>query len=168
MASSSSSAAAPTAAFDALSLSPNEREHPCWGCGKPAPPLDQKPFKQCSICVESKYAVPARFCGPECLKKHRLRHKEWHEKKDACIKKVATAQDFAPLRQEAAKWEAEAEDEYDRLVCQAEQAAFSGDPKAAVKLAKAAIKLDPDRAEASGELQARGGGCGAARLGIEG
>ena len=28
------------AAFDALSLSPNEREHPCWGCGKSAPPLD--------------------------------------------------------------------------------------------------------------------------------
>ena len=91
MASSSSSAAAPdaTPAFDALSLSPNEREHPCWGCGKSAPPLDQKPFKQCSICVESKYPVPSRFCGPECLKKNRLRHKKWHEKKDAAMEEAA-------------------------------------------------------------------------------
>ena len=88
MASSSSSAAAPaaaapTAAFDALSLSPNEREHPCWGCGKPAPPLDQKPFGRCDLCAAAKYAVCARFCSNACLQKHRLRHKEWHEKKDA-------------------------------------------------------------------------------------
>ena len=55
--------AAPTAAFDALSLSPNEREHPCWGCGTPAPPLDQRPFLQCTLCVAAKYAVCCRFCG---------------------------------------------------------------------------------------------------------
>ena len=33
---------AATDAFATLSLSRNEREHPCWGCGTPAPPLDQK------------------------------------------------------------------------------------------------------------------------------
>ena len=147
-------------AFDALSLSPNEREHPCWGCGKPAPPLDQKPFGRCDLCAEAKYAVCARFCSNACPQKHRLRHKEWHEKKDACIEDVASQPNLAALRREAAKDEAEAKDEYSRLVAQAYEAAFRCDLKAAVKLAKAAIKLDPDKSCAHFVLGNAHGTCG--------
>jgi hypothetical protein len=68
-------AAAP-AAFRALALSTNEREHPCWGCCKPAPPLDRRAFERCTLCAESRYAVCARFCGMKCYKKHLPRHTE--------------------------------------------------------------------------------------------
>ena len=68
--------------FASLSLSRNEREHPCWGCGTPAPPLDQRPFLQCTLCVAAKYAVCCRFCDMQCYTKHLKRHKKWHKKKD--------------------------------------------------------------------------------------
>jgi tetratricopeptide (TPR) repeat protein len=140
--------AAAANAFSALSLSTNEREHPCWGCGKPAPPTDRRAFERCVTCAESRYAVCARFCGIKCYKMHRTRHKEWHKKKDADMAQSASQPNLESLRQETAELAAAAEDEYERLYRQAEHATCSGDPKAAVKLAKQAIELDPDRPEA--------------------
>jgi hypothetical protein len=77
---SSAPAAAPAAAgaadaFSALSLSTNEHEHPCWGCARRAPPLDEQPFERCSACVRAKYPVCARFCGIECQMELWQRHK---------------------------------------------------------------------------------------------
>ena len=142
--------AAAANAFSALSLSTNEREHPCWGCGKPAPPTDRRAFERCVTCAESRYAVCARFCGMKCYTEHRTRHKEWHKKKDAEIALVTShfAENIDLLRQRSAEWAAAAEDEYTRLWNRADAATFSGDRKAAVKLAKQAIELEPDRPEA--------------------
>lgn len=137
-----------TDAFATLCLSTNEREHPCWGCGTPAPPLDQKPFLQCTLCVAANYAVCCRFCGMECYTKHLKRHKKWHKKKDAQVERAAAQPDLSDLRQVAAEREAAAKDEYERLWHQAEKADFGGNPKAAVKLAKKAIELRPDEARA--------------------
>ena len=132
--------AAATDAFSSLSLSTNEREHPCWGCGTPAPPLDQRPFLQCTLCVAAKYAVCCRFCGMQCYQKHLKRHKKWHKEKDARIEETAT--DFPRLRLEAEQEvAAPSADEYTRLVDQARLASYSGNPRAAVKLLKQAIKL---------------------------
>ena len=100
-------------AFASLSLSTNEREHPCWGCGTPAPPLDQRPFLQCTLCVAAKYAVCCRFCGMECYQKHLKRHKKWHKKKDAKIAEMSSMNQHhhAAQRRKAAEKEAAAEDE---------------------------------------------------------
>ena len=46
--------------------------------------------------------------------------------------------------QAAAEAEVAAKGEYERLLAQARSAATSGSPKAAVKLAKKAIKLEPE------------------------
>ena len=63
-----SDAASAAAALAALDV--NEADHPCRGCGKPAPPAGEEPFQRCPLCVEAKYAVAARFCGRECQKEH--------------------------------------------------------------------------------------------------
>ena len=46
-AATSDAAAAALAALDV-----NEAEHPCRGCGKPAPPAGEEPFQRCPLCVE--------------------------------------------------------------------------------------------------------------------
>ena len=58
------------------------------------------------------------------------------------------------MRRGAAKAEAAAEDEYGRLVARSKQERYNGSPKAAAKIAKAAIKLDPRRPDAYGSLGA--------------
>lgn len=53
----------------------------CWGCSKIEE--GEEEFKACSKCMENKWA-PAHFCSRECLKKNWPRHKEFHEKHEAC------------------------------------------------------------------------------------
>jgi hypothetical protein len=107
------------AATTALSLlSTNEREQPCWGCGKAAPPPDQKPFHKCRVCVERKYALCAHFCDLACLKKHRMRHLEWHAEQDGNLDEQC---DIGRLGRDATHWVAAAPDEYSKLCARADQ-----------------------------------------------
>ena len=105
-----------------------EREHPCWGCGTPAPPPGEKEFKRCSLCLKKKYAVCARFCSPACMKTNwKVAHKEYHKKKDADIAIAISVDEqyYADSKAKAASNETKAvaaKDEYQRLISRAEQA----------------------------------------------
>jgi len=133
----------------------------CWGCGAPAPPPGEKPFSKCGACVDKKYSVPASFCSPGCLKHHWPEHRKWHKEKEREIaaQKIATqisktsrsvGEDDVCDAKSSAKYarELEAKDEYERLEAVADRELSGGDYKAAVKLAKKAIKLEPDRPSA--------------------
>ena len=83
----------------------DESKHPCWGCGAPAPGPNQKPFQQCQLCVEKKYAVCCRFCSKQCMATHYVRHVEWHAQKDAAVESVTTSnqEDLDSWRLQAAE-----------------------------------------------------------------
>ena len=103
-----------SAAAALASLSVDECKHPCWGCGAAAPPPNRKPFQQCLLCVDQKYAVSARFCTPACMSIHWPRHVEWHAGKDAQIESMAASNqdEIVTWRLQAAENVATATDEY--------------------------------------------------------
>jgi hypothetical protein len=78
---------------------------------------------------------------------HWERHKAWHKEKDAKTAAVISNSEFrsAQDRRDAAEMLAAARDEYERLVAQSNQLRFDLENKAAAKLAKKAIELDPQR-----------------------
>ena len=125
----------------------------CWGCGAVAPPGIK--FQECERCFEENFAS-CYFCSKECFQRSWKRHRAWHKymtttiipKFTHVVESIDRGKGPARLMETFdSRWDS-SEDDYDRCLLLGEKMVFEQKMKAAAKVLRRAIRLDPTRPDA--------------------